>query len=104
MVIGKAFFSCFFMKNRYSYAVFKSLFMNLVLFGVYLLIILILFAFIAIVVMHIGNFKDYSKYLSIVLKIYLITIVVIAVFGAYKILSHYTPPKKSNTPIEKINF
>jgi hypothetical protein len=53
---------------------------NIIFFGLYLLIIVILFAFIAVVVMHIGNFKQYSKYLSIVLKIYLVVIMLIAIF------------------------
>ncbi len=75
------------------------------LFGIYLLVIIVLFAFIAIVVMHIGNFKQYSKYLSVVLRIYLVVILLIAIFGGYKILTDYTPAKKSrNIPVEKIDF
>ncbi len=54
--------------------------MNLILLGLYLIVIIVLFAFIGIVVMHIGTFKEYSKYLSTVLKIYLIAIFVIAIF------------------------
>lgn len=55
--------------------------------------------------MHIGNFKQYSKYLSVVLRIYLVVILLIAIFGGYKILTDYTPAKKSrNMPIEKIDF
>ncbi len=45
--------------------------------------------------MHIGNFKQYSKYLSIVLKIYLVVIMLIAIFWGYKILTDYTPAKKT---------
>ncbi len=78
--------------------------MNVIFFGVYILILIILFAFISIVVMHIGGFKDYSKYLSIVLKIYLIVVLLIAIFGGYKILTDYTPAKQNRVNIEKIDF
>lgn len=77
---------------------------NIILFGVYLLVILVLFAFISIVVMHIGNFKQYSKYLSVVLKIYLVLIILIAIFGGYRILTDYTPAKKNRTTLEKLDF
>ncbi len=78
--------------------------MNIVIFGVYLLVLLILFAFISIVVMHIGGFKEYSKYLSVVLKIYLIVVLLISFFGGYKILTDYTPAKKNRVNVENINF
>lgn len=78
--------------------------MNIVIFGVYLLVLLILFAFISIVVMHIGRFKEYSKYLSVVLKIYLIVVLLISFFGGYKILTDYTPAKKNRVNVENINF
>ena len=66
--------------------------------------LIILFAFISIVVMHIGGFKDYSKYLSMVLKIYLVIILIIAIFGGYKILTDYTPAKQNRVNTEKIDF
>lgn len=78
--------------------------MNLILFGVYALILVMFFAFIGIVIMHVGAFREYSKYLSVVLKVYIVTIIVIAIFGGYKILTHYTPPKKSETPKVRLDF
>jgi hypothetical protein len=53
---------------------------------------------------HIGDFRQYSKYLSGVLKVYLILIIVIGIFGGYKILTDYTPAKKNRTTIEKLDF
>ncbi len=78
--------------------------MNLILLWVYLIIVVIFFAFIGIVVMHIGTFKEYSKYLSVVLKIYLISILVIAIFWAYKVSTDYTPAKKNRTTVDQVNF
>ena len=78
--------------------------MNLILLWVYLVIVIVLFAFIGIVIMHIGTFKEYSKYLSSVLRIYLVSIIIIALFWAYKIYNDYTPAKKNRTPIEQMNF
>ncbi len=79
--------------------------MNLILLWVYIVIIIVIFAFIGIVLMDIGNFKQYSKYLPTVLRIYLATIIIIAIFWAYKISTHYTPPKKQrNIQTEQVNF
>ncbi len=78
--------------------------MNLILLWVYLIIIIVLFAFIGIVIMHIGTFKEYSKYLSIVLRIYLISIIIIAFFWAYKVYTDYTPAKKNRITVEQVNF
>ena len=80
--------------------------MNLVLIGMYLFMILLIFGFIAIVVMHIGIFRQYSKYLSIVLKIYLVTILLIAIFGGYKILTgtYISPAKSAEETAKKIDF
>lgn len=79
--------------------------MNLILLGIYLVVIVILFAFVGIVTMHIGDFKQYSKYISPILRIYLVLIVLIALFGAYKIYTDYTPSKKNRiTTIEQIDF
>lgn len=54
--------------------------------------------------MHIGEFREYSRYLSVVLKIYVFTVVVIFFFWAYKII---TSPKvvwkKTPTTIENRN-
>ncbi len=79
--------------------------MNIILFGIYLFILIVIFAFIAIITIHIGNFRQYSKYLSVVLKIYLITVLMIGIFGGYMLLtSKYTPIKKINAPVQKLNF
>ncbi len=54
--------------------------MQLAIFGFYLIALLVIFIYIAIVVMHIGDFRKYSKYLSIVLRIYLVAVLCIACF------------------------
>lgn len=75
--------------------------MNLVIFSIYMVAILILFAGIAVVIIHIGQFREYSKYLSTVLRIYLITIVIIAIFWGYKILTNQSEPvRKTTVPVE----
>ncbi len=48
----------------------------------------------AVVMIDINNFREYSKHLSLVLKIYIILIVIIGIFGGYKILTNYIPPIK----------
>ena len=78
--------------------------MNLILLWVYFVIIIVLFAFIGIVIMHIGNFREYSRYLSTVLRIYLVSIIVIALFWAYKIYTDYTPAKNNRTAVEQVDL
>jgi len=80
--------------------------MQVALFGIYLAVLLFVFVYIAIVVMHIGEFRQYSRHLSVVLRIYLIVVVLIALFGAYKVLTgKYVAPKKSETnKIQKLDF
>ena len=70
--------------------------MLLIIFGIYLVALLVIFIYISIVVMHIGDFRKYSKYLSVVLRIYLVAVLAIACFGIYKILTgKYVAPKKT---------
>jgi Na+/glutamate symporter len=80
--------------------------MQIALFGIYLAVLLFVFVYIAIVIMHIGEFREYSLYLAVVLRVYLILIVLIALFGAYKVLTgKYVAPKKSPThQIQKLDF
>lgn len=79
--------------------------MQLAIFGFYLVALLLIFIYIAIVVMHIGDFRKYSKYLSVVLRLYLVTILCIACFWIYKILTgDYVAPKKTWTQVKKIDF
>lgn len=54
--------------------------MNLIAFGFYALCIVILLAYIAIFVMHIGQFREYSKYINPVLKIYLTLVIIISIW------------------------
>lgn len=80
--------------------------MQLAIFGFYLIALLVIFIYIAIVVMHIGDFRKYSKYLSIVLRIYLVAVLCIACFWIYKILTgtKYVAPKKNWIQVQKIDF
>ena len=96
--------SWFLEENKYAKRSTNFSPMNLVFLWIYAIIVIVIFAFIAIVVRDIGGFKDYSKYLPTVLKIYLASIIIIAIFWAYKISTHYTPPKKSRTPAEQVHF
>lgn len=78
--------------------------MNIVFFGIYLAVLVIIFAFIAILIMHVKDFRQYSKYLSVVLKIYLIVVVILAIFWSYKILSNTETSLKSRIPLQKIEL
>lgn len=79
--------------------------MNIIFLSIYLFILLIICAFIAIVVMHIGAFRQYSKYLSVVLKIYLIVVLIIGIFGGYMIVTNKNTPIRKLTPAtQKLNF
>lgn len=79
--------------------------MLLAIFGFYLVALLVIFIYIAIVVMHIGDFRKYSKYLSVVLRLYLIAVLCIACFWIYKILTgKYIAPKKAWTQIQKTDY
>ena len=79
--------------------------MNLILLGIYLVVLVILFAFVGIVIMHIGIFKQYSKFLTPVIRIYLVMVILIAIFGAYKIYVDYTPSKVNrNSNSEQSNY
>ena len=79
--------------------------MQLVIFGIYLVVLLVIFIYIAIVVMHIGDFRKYSRYLSVVLRIYLVAVLAIACFWMYKILTgKYVAPKKSWSQVQRIDF
>lgn len=72
--------------------------MNWILFGIYLLCVILIFVFISIVLMHIGEFRQYSKYITPILRIYLIVIVLIALFGAYKVLTSRVMPTLTDSP------
>ena len=57
-----------------------------------------------IVIIDTNKFREYSKYLGFILKIYMVLIVIIALFGGYKILTNYTPPKKMTPPPVQLDF
>lgn len=79
--------------------------MNIMLFGIYLFVLVVIFIFISIVVLHIGNFREYSRYLSVVLRLYLIALIVIGIFGGYMILTSDHPVvRETSTPVQKVNF
>lgn len=52
---------------------------NFILFGIYFMIVLGVFAFIAIFVRHIRDFQKYSKLLTGFLRLYISLIVIIAI-------------------------
>lgn len=66
--------------------------MNWILFGIYILCVLTLFVFIAIVVMHIWEFRQYSRYINPVLRMYIILLIAIALFGWYRVLTDDIQP------------
>jgi amino acid permease len=79
--------------------------MNWILFGIYLFCIISLFAFIAIVIMHIGEFRQYSRYINPILRLYVFLIVLIALFGGYKVLTDNTPSSATSSPTKvKMEF
>jgi glucan phosphoethanolaminetransferase (alkaline phosphatase superfamily) len=66
--------------------------MNLIIFGIYLLVIIILFSFLGIVLVHLDTFKTYSKALIPVTKIFLLILIVCAILGGYMILTSTDVP------------
>gem|GEM_PF-3682024 len=53
---------------------------NLVIFGIYAFIVLIVLGFLSIFIVHIKNFREYSRFLTPVLRIYIVIITLIIVF------------------------
>lgn len=78
--------------------------MNLILFWLYITCVLVLFVFISIVIMHIGEFRQYSRYINPVLRIYIISIVVIAVIWSYQVLTNQTPTDISLDSSQKVKL
>jgi len=54
---------------------------NYILFGVYLVLILGIFGFLTIFMMHIRDYLQYSRYLKGITRFYLALMVTIAIFG-----------------------
>ncbi len=61
--------------------------MNWILFWLYLLCVFSIIVFIAILIMHIGEFRQYSRYITPVLRLYIVLVAGIAVFGGYMVLT-----------------
>jgi hypothetical protein len=78
--------------------------MNWILFGIYLFCVLWLFVFIAIVLMHIGEFRQYSRYINPILRIYIVLIVLIWLFGAYEVLTNTTRSVSSPSEVPKVKM
>ncbi|MFZ2256032.1 MAG: hypothetical protein WAW59_01500 [Patescibacteria group bacterium] len=76
--------------------------MNWILFGIYILCVLTLFVFIAIVMMHIGEFRQYSRYINPVLRIYIVLVVLIALFGGYRVLTDDIQPSSLKDSSSKV--
>lgn len=78
--------------------------MNWILFGIYVLCILVLVIFIAIIAMHIGEFRKYSRYVNPVLRLYIILVVAIALFGGYRVLTDDIQPSSLKPVNSNLNL
>ena len=54
--------------------------------------------------MHIGNFRQYSRYINPVLRIYVVLIISIALIGAYLVLTDDARPKSLETTSSKVKL
>jgi hypothetical protein len=54
---------------------------NYVLFGIYLFVVLGIFGFITIFMMHIRDYQRYSSYVAILTRVYIAIMLLIAIFG-----------------------
>lgn len=54
---------------------------NYIFFGIYLLLITGIFGFLTIFMMHIRDYRQYSRYLTGITRFYLILMVIIAING-----------------------
>jgi hypothetical protein len=54
--------------------------------------------------MHIGEFRQYSRYINPILRIYIVLIVLIWLFGAYKVLTDTTRSVSSPSEIPKVKM
>lgn len=52
--------------------------------------------------MHIGEFRQYSRYINPILRIYIVLVVLIWLFGAYKVLTDTTKSLSPETKALKV--
>ena len=76
---------------------------NYILFGGYLLFLFAISGFLAIFLIHIRDYRQYSRYITIITRIYLVLMLVIAIFGWYYILTGTIFPQREK-PIQRHNF
>jgi glucan phosphoethanolaminetransferase (alkaline phosphatase superfamily) len=76
---------------------------NYILFGLYLFLLLGIFGFLAIFMMHIRDYRQYSRYITTITRVYLLLMVAIAIFGGYHILNGSIFPQTLR-PIQRVNL
>ncbi|MBC7498804.1 hypothetical protein H7170_04130 [Candidatus Gracilibacteria bacterium] len=76
---------------------------NYILFGLYLFLLLGIFGFLAIFMMHIRDYRQYSRYITTITRAYLLLMVAIAIFGGYHILTGSIFPQTLR-PIQRVNL
>lgn len=76
---------------------------NYILFALYLLVVLLLLGFVVIFLMHIREYKQYSRYIGIVTKTYIIIVLTIAIIGGYFVLTGSIIPSQGRS-IQRINL
>ncbi len=77
--------------------------LNYILLGVYIFVVLGIFWFLAVFMMHIRDYQKYSRYIPIVTRIYMILMILVALFGGYYILVGTIFPQ-SQKSIQRINL
>lgn len=76
---------------------------NYILFGPYLLLLIGIFGFLAVFMMHIRDYRQYSRYITVIIRVYLTLMIIIALFGGYMILSGTIFPQ-SQRPAQRVNL
>ena len=54
---------------------------NYILFGIYLFMVLGIFGFVTIFMMHIRDYQRYSSYVGILTRVYIIVIIIVSILG-----------------------
>lgn len=73
-----------------------------ILLGIYILALIFLSGFLAIFIVHIRDYFQYSKYIKTILRVYITIVLCIAVFWGYQILTGNPPSLSTESTIQTV--
>ncbi len=74
-----------------------------ILFGFYLIIVFGVFGFLAVFMMHIRDYLQYSRYITQITRVYFVIMILISIFGGYYVLTGTIFPQ-TKQPIQRVNL